>query len=197
MEYWVRVPPRRCPRSIFLAPATAWDFWLPTLKCCRWTGRNQKQGQALTWNMRNFLGCQRCISSSAVDAIVTNNNTLSTTQYYFAFSGHSYVRFILSGHQLRLPDFLTTICPRVWSVFPIPDSSVTATAHLPPSTSFPCISKYYYRNLCVLSARPSISFPRWRLRHTDSCEWLRNESGSFRWLRKLKKKLTSNWLWFN
>jgi len=182
------MPPRRCPRSIFLAPATAWDFWLPTLKCCRWTGRNEKKGQALTWNMRNFLGYQKDISASAVDAVVTNNNTLSTTQYYFEFSGHSYLRFICTGHHLRLPDFLTTICPTVWTVFPILDRSVTAIAHLPPSRSLPCISMYYYRNFCVLSVRLSISFPRWRLRHIDPCEWLGNESGSFRWLSKLKKK---------
>ena len=191
MEYWVRMPPRPCPRSIFLAPTTAWYFWLPTLNSCRWTGRNQRSSDV---NHEKLLGCHRGISARVVDVVVTNNNTLSTTQYYFAFTGHSYARFIGSDYRLRLPDSMSTVCPRVWSVFLIPDRSVNVITHLPPSRSLPCISMYYYRNFWILSALLTISFPRWRPRHIDSCEWLGNESGSFRWLRK--KKLTLHWLQF-
>lgn len=176
--------PCRRPRSIFLAPTTAWYFWLPTLNCCRWRGEIKRD---LAWIMRNFLGCHRGISR-VVDAVVTNNNILSTMQYYLAFTGHSYVRFIRSDYRLRLPDSLSTVCLRVSSVFLIPYRSVTAITHLPPSRSLPCISMYHYRNFWILSALLSISFPRWRLRHIEFSEWLGNESGSFRWLSKLKNK---------
>jgi hypothetical protein len=137
--------------------------------------------------MRNTFKCQRGVAASVVD-VVRNNTTLSTTQYYFAWFICTVRR---TEYRLRLPHSLTTVWPSVSSLFLIPDRQITLRLRiyhlLWPLPSHSISSKCLESSLCpstILFSRVTPST------HFDSCDWLDNERGFFRWLTKFQNK---NW----